>query len=232
MKPLIVDSSYRLAPRLDKGSLNLLIVDDHAIVREGVKRAIQGSERKHTIAEAATFAEAQARIALLPPDVVVIDIHLPDNSGLELVLWIRELSQTMGIVVFSMNNHPEYVLAAFDNGASAFIDKGSPISELIDTIDLASRLPLQFHCKDWNQALTYRREKTTLTARELEILQLLPSGKTYIEMAEALFISESTLKTHLQSIYRKLSARNRVEAINQARRLGILPTIDPNSTGL
>ncbi|MFM2127115.1 MAG: hypothetical protein RL287_593 [Actinomycetota bacterium] len=216
---------------MDNGSLKLLIVDDHAVVREGVKRAIHGSDRKYMITEAATFAEAQARIALLPPDVVVIDIHLPDNSGLELVLWLRDISQTMGIVVFSMNNHPEYVLAAFDNGASAFIDKSSPLSELLDTIDLAARLPLQFHCKDWSQALTYRREKTTLTARELEILQHLPSGRTYVEMAEALFISESTLKTHLQSIYRKLNARNRVEAINQARRLGILPTSDPNSTG-
>ena len=126
--------------------------------------------------------------------------------------------------------HPEYVLAAFDNGASAFIDKSSPVSELIDTIELAVRLPLQFHCKEWSQALTYRREKTTLTARELEILQQLPTGRTYLEMAEALFISESTLKTHLQSIYRKLNSRNRVEAINQARRLGILPTSDPNST--
>jgi len=215
---------------MDKGSLNLLIVDDHAVVREGVKRAIQSSDRNHIVAEAASFAEAQARIALLPPDVVVIDIHLPDNSGLELVLWLRELSQTIGIVVFSMNNHPEYVLAAFDNGASAFIDKSSPVSELIDTIELAVRLPLQFHCKGWSQALTYRREKTTLTARELEILQQLPKGRTYLEMAEALFISESTLKTHLQSIYRKLNSRNRVEAINQARRLGILPTSDPNST--
>lgn len=214
----------------DKASLHLLIVDDHAIVREGVKRAIQASERNHIVAEAATFAQAQARVAFSPPDVVVIDIHLPDNSGLELVLWLRELSQTMAIIVFSMNNHPEYVLAAFDNGASAFIDKSSPLSELIDSIDLAVRLPLQFHCKDWNQALTYRREKTTLTARELEILQQLPTGRTYVEMAEVLFISESTLKTHLQSIYRKLDSRNRVEAINQARRLGILPTSDPNST--
>lgn len=215
---------------MGKGSLNLLIVDDHAVVREGVKRAIDHGNAQHIISEAASFAEAQARIALKPPDVVVVDIHLPDNSGLELVVWIRELSQTMGIVVFSMNNHPEYILAAFDNGASAFLDKNSPISELIETIEVASQRPLIFQCKDWNLALTYRREKTTLTARELEILQQLPTGKTYLEMAEALFISESTLKTHLQSIYRKLAARNRVEAINQARRLGILPPNDPNST--
>ena len=214
---------------MNKTALNVLIVDDHAVVREGVKRALHASRADHIIAEAASFAEAQARIALLPPDVVVVDIHLPDNSGLELVLWIREFSQVMGVIVFSMNNHPEYILAAFDNGASAFLDKNSPISDLLETIEIAKARPLIFQCKDWNRALTYRREKSPLTARELDIVQQLPTGKTYQEMADALFIAESTLKSHLQSIYRKLSARNRMEAINEARRLGILPPSDPSS---
>jgi len=216
---------------LDKDSpIRLLIVDDHAVVREGVARALTAIRSDSIVTHATTLSEAQSRLAAEDFDVAIVDIHLADNSGLELVLWIRENSLTMGVIVFSMNNHPEYILAAMDNGASGFLDKSAPISELMAMIEIVVRSPLMFQCKDLQRALAYRRSKTTLTAREVEILQLLPTGKTYTELAEALFISESTLKTHLQSIYRKLMARNRLEAINEARRLGILPPIDPNSS--
>ena len=210
--------------------LRLLIVDDHAVVREGVARALIANRKDSIVVHATTLAEAQSRLAAESFDVAIVDIHLADNSGLELVLWIRENSLKMGVIVFSMNNHPEYILAAMDNGASGFLDKSAPISDLLTMIETVVQSPLIFQCSDLQRALAYRRSKTTLTSREVEILQLLPTGKTYTELAETLFISESTLKTHLQSIYRKLTARNRLEAINEARRLGILPPIDPNST--
>lgn len=208
--------------------LRVLIVDDHAVVREGVTRALNAARHDSLITHAATFAEAQSRLAAETFDVAVIDIHLSDNSGLELVIWIREISKSMGVIVFSMNSHPEYILAAMDQGASGFLDKSAPIGDLIEMIEHAARSPLLFQCHDLQRALAYRRSKTTLTPREIEILQILPSGDTYIELAERLFISDSTLKSHLQSIYRKLMARNRLEAINEARRLGILPPNDPN----
>lgn len=213
-------------------ALRVLVVDDHAVVREGVAQALTRARGETLISHAASFAQAQSRLAVEEFDVAVIDIHLEDNSGLELVLWIREISRTMGIIVFSMHSHPEYILAAMDNGASGFLEKSAPIGELIDMIEQAAKHPLLFQCHDLARALSYRRSKTTLTARELEILHLLPSGDTYTELADRLFISESTLKSHLQSIYRKLTARNRLEAINEARQLGILPPIDPNSNGI
>jgi DNA-binding NarL/FixJ family response regulator len=209
-------------------SIKVLVVDDHAVVREGVKRALNSKSGFEVDSEAASFAEAQGKISFAPPDVAVVDIHLQDSSGLELVTWIREISSDIGVIVFSMSNHPEYILAAMDNGASGFLDKNEPITELVKAIEIVALKPLGFYCKDLPRALSYRREKTSLTLRELEILQLLPSGKSYEEMAAQAFISESTLKTHLQSIYRKLVVRNRVEAINEARRLGILPPIDPS----
>lgn len=212
--------------------LRVLVVDDHAVVREGVAQALTRLRNGTLITHAASFTQAQSRLASEAFDVAVIDIHLQDNSGLELVLWIRELSKTMGIIVFSMNSHPEYILAAMDYGASGFLDKSAPIGDLVEMIESSSKNPLLFRSHDLPKALSYKRSKTTLTPRELEILQLLPSGETYTELAEHLFISESTLKSHLQSIYRKLTARNRVEAINQARRLGILPPNDPSSIGM
>ena len=212
-----------------RAPLRVLIVDDHAVVREGVARALTAHRSDSLVTQATTSDEARARLAAESYEVAIVDIHLTDNSGLELVLWIREQSLTMGVIVFSMNNHPEYILAAMDNGASGFLDKSAPITDLLEMIEIVSRNPLMFQCKELQRALAYRRSKTTLTPREIEILQLLPSGQTYTELAQHFFISESTLKSHLQSIYRKLIARNRLEAINEARRLGILPPSDPNS---
>ena len=212
-----------------RAPLRVLIVDDHAVVREGVARALTAHRSDSLVTQATTSDEARARLAAERYEVAIVDIHLTDNSGLELVLWIREQSLTMGVIVFSMNNHPEYILAAMDNGASGFLDKSAPITDLLEMIEIVSRNPLMFQCKELQRALAYRRSKTTLTPREIEILQLLPSGQTYTELAQHFFISESTLKSHLQSIYRKLIARNRLEAINEARRLGILPPSDPNS---
>ena len=212
-----------------RAPLRVLIVDDHSVVREGVARALTAHRSDSLVTQATTSDEARARLAAERYEVAIVDIHLTDNSGLELVLWIREQSLTMGVIVFSMNNHPEYILAAMDNGASGFLDKSAPITDLLEMIEIVSRNPLMFQCKELQRALAYRRSKTTLTPREIEILQLLPSGQTYTELAQHFFISESTLKSHLQSIYRKLIARNRLEAINEARRLGILPPSDPNS---
>lgn len=213
-----------------KQLLSVLIVDDHSVVREGVSLALLATRPEARITQAASFSEAQSRLAVDSFDVAIIDIHLGDNSGLELVAWIRKISASMGIIVFSMSSHPEQILAAMDHGASGFLEKSAPIEELIEMIESAARNPRGFRSPELPRALNLRRSTTTLTPREVEILEILPSGETYAELASRLFISESTLKSHLRSIYRKMDSRNRTEAINQARRLGILPPIDPRST--
>ena len=211
-------------------SLRVLIVDDHAVVREGIALALKASRSEVYVGQVESIAEAQSRLAVEEFDVAVIDIHLRGSSGLELVGWIRKNSDRMGVIVFSMSSHPEQILAAMDNGASGFLEKSAPIDELIEMIESAARNPLVFRSRDLPRALSHRRTKTPLTARELVILELLPAGATYAELSDQLFISESTLKSHLRSIYRKLNARNRVEAINEARRLGILSPTDPTTT--
>jgi DNA-binding NarL/FixJ family response regulator len=208
---------------------SILLVDDHAIVREGVKRALAMKMKGSIFLEASSSSQAHEIILSQRPTIAIIDIHLPDSSGLELASWARIENPKMGIIIFSMAQHPEYILNAYDLGASGFVDKAAPISELVEAIEIVASNPLGFHCKDIGKALSYRREKTPLTARELEILRILPTGKKYEEISAELFISESTLKSHLQAIYRKLIVRNRVEAINEARRLQILLPSDPSS---
>ena len=118
-----------------KESIRVLVVDDHSVVREGVALALKASTPEVHVGQAESLAEAQSRLAVEEFDVAVVDIHLREGSGLELVTWIRKNSAQMGVIVFSMSSHPEHILAAMDNGASGFLEKSAPIEELIEMIE-------------------------------------------------------------------------------------------------
>ena len=204
-------------------SLRVLVVDDHAIVREGLRRLITKDPSITVVGEAASKREAFAQISHHNPDVIVVDLHLPDGSGLEVIAWARSLSQKLGIVVLTMSNLPEHVLASMQSGASSHVDKSAAIGELLLAIRASAERPLSFTARRMTEAVIARNKETGLTPRELEILEKLPTGDTVLEIAAQLFVTESTIKTHLSSVYKKLGATNRVQAINAARKVGLLP---------
>ncbi len=203
--------------------LRVLVIDDHAIVREGLRRLVNRVEGIKIVGEAASKKEAIAQISHHNPDVIVVDLHLPDGSGLEVVAWARSLSQSIGIVVLTMSNMPEHVLASMQSGASSHIDKTAPVGELLQAIKMSANKPLSFTARKLTEAIAAKNRGIGLTPREIEILEKLPSGDTILQIAAALFVTESTIKTHLSAIYRKLNAENRVQAINNARKFGLLP---------
>lgn len=203
--------------------LRVLVIDDHAIVREGLRRLVNRDQEINIVGEAASKKEAIAQISHHNPDVIVVDLHLPDGSGLEVVAWARSLSQNIGIVVLTMSNMPEHVLASLQSGASSHVDKTAPVGELLQAIKLSANKPLSFTARKLTDAIAAKNKGVGLTPREIEILEKLPSGDTILQIAAALFVTESTIKTHLSAIYRKLSAENRVQAINNARKFGLLP---------
>jgi len=203
--------------------LRVLVIDDHAIVREGLRRLVSRDQEIKIVGEAASKKEAIAQISHHNPDVIVVDLHLPDGSGLEVVAWARSLSQSIGIVVLTMSNMPEHVLASMQSGASSHVDKTAPVGELLQAIKLSANKPLSFTARKLTDAIAAKNKGVGLTPREIEILEKLPSGDTILEIAAALFVTESTIKTHLSAIYRKLNAENRVQAINNARKFGLLP---------
>ncbi len=203
--------------------LRVLVIDDHAIVREGLRRLVNRDEGIKIVGEAASKREAIAQISHHNPDVIVVDLHLPDGSGLEVVAWARSLSQSIGIVVLTMSNMPEHVLASMQSGASSHIDKTAPVGELLQAIEMRVNKPLSFTARKLTEAIAAKNRGIGLTPREIEILEKLPSGDTILQIAAALFVTESTIKTHLSAIYRKLNAENRVQAINNARKFGLLP---------
>ena len=199
----------------------ILVIDDHAVVREGIISALEKSERFYTF-EAASKLEAIAQITKLAPDGIVVDINLPDGNGLEIVTWVRSISSTIAIVVLTFNEHNDFLLASMRAGASSYIHKSAPLSELISALNFALSSPTSFAAKEISAAITQKSEQFALSPRELQIVTQLHRGETLKILAGSLFITEATLKTHLSSIYRKLGVNNRLQAIEKVRIAGII----------
>ena len=197
--------------------MKVLIVDDHAVVRHGLKSAIESQGYK-VVAEAGSINEAQAFMAQTNPDAIIVDINLPDGSGFDLVTWSRKVSPTTAIVVLTLNEGEEYVRAARSAGANAFIVKNAPLSDLIAALDFAISSPTSFSSKQ----ISSSDMDSGLSAREIDVLHSISHGLSNAAIATNLYISVSTVKTHVSSILRKLDADNRVQALTIARERGLL----------
>lgn len=201
--------------------ISVLLIDDHQVVRDGLRAALQ-NEDFNVIGEAATKNEAFAQIAHKDPHVIIVDLNLPDGSGLELIAWARHISPTIGIVVLTLNDDDTHLLACLEAGASAYVLKSDPVKEVIAAVSHSYTSPRSFISKGISGALSRRENGFGLTARELEVLALLPKGKMSAQIAAELFISEATVKTHLSSIYRKLEVSNRSQAVAQSIKHGLV----------
>ena len=199
----------------------IVIIDDHEVVREGLKAALR-THGYEIAAEAASVAEARAQITHINPDAIIVDINLPDGSGFEIITWARSVSKTIGIVVLTLNETDKYLLAAMNAGASAYVVKSAPIEELIAAINLSLASPLSFSAKGLKAAIKTASTQSYLTAREFDVLALLPAGTSTKNIAITLFLSEATVKTHLAAIYRKLEVSNRTAAVGAARKQNLL----------
>ena len=194
----------------------LLIVDDHAVVRHGIKVACE-AHGFQVIASASNISEARSAMAALAPDVVIVDINLPDGTGFDLIHWIRKIDSELPVIVLSLNDSHEYINSARKVGANSYINKSAPIEELMAAVDFAIHSPRTFSSTIKPSPYEY-----ALTARELDVLSLIAKGLSNLQISTQLHISVSTVKTHVSSILQKLCAENRVGAIKVARESGLL----------
>ena len=158
------------------------------------------------------------------PDVVVVDINLGEGNGIDLVRRLRAGSDTIGLVVLTMYDGDEHLFNALEAGASAFVLKNAPSDDVASAVRQAAVSPTAFTANDLAGAMRRRMQgpAVQLTPREDEILQLLASGMSVAQVSAALFISQSTAKTHMSKLYDKLDASNRTQAVMAAVRLGLL----------
>jgi len=205
-------------------STTVVLVDDHELIRQGLRRAFERTADFTVLGEAGTVAAALELIRATPPDVVVFDVRLPDGSGLDAVKKVRAANPQMGIVVLTMYAGDDQLFGALEAGASAFVPKDAPADDVISAARHASVSPRAFTATDLAGAMQRRLSPSgpQLSPREREVLGLLADGLGVAAISKQLYISESTTKTHISKVYEKLGAANRAQALMTAMRLGLI----------
>lgn len=215
-------------------TISVVLVDDHAVVREAVAGMLNAQDEVSVVGQAGSLAEGRAlfdRLLRTPPPgrvVAVIDVTMPDGSGLSLVRAVRERSKDIGLVVLTMLNDDSTLLEALDAGASALVRKSAPADQVLSAVRRAADFPLEFSASGLAEAMRRQHEtpQTTLTGRETEVHKLLVEGASVAQVGRQLFMSPSTVKTHIGKIYEKLGAHNRASAVIAAVRLGLVADVD------
>lgn len=213
-------------------TLQVLIVDDHELVREGLVGAFTRDEGTEVLASVGTVADAVAAYGRSRPDVIVTDLQLQDGTGLDIIRQIRQHDETVGLVVVTMHAGDEQIFAAMEAGASAFVGKDAPAAEVVRAARHAAVSPRSFLCSALAGAMMRRMsaESTRLSTREHDVLLLLADGANAAAIGRRLYMSESTVKSHIARIYQKLGAQNRAQALVKAMRIGLLSSLQPRES--
>ncbi len=201
--------------------IRILIADDHPVVREGLAAMIKRRTDMTVVAEANHGQEAVALFHQHQPDVVLMDLRMPEMDGVEAILTIREQTPEARVIVLTTYDTDEDIYRALRAGAKAYLLKDTPREELLDTIRAVSagrtRVPSDVAAK-----LVERVSSEALTAREVDVLRLIVAGHSNREIATLLYISEGTVKTHVNHILMKLGVSDRTQVVTTALRRGLV----------
>lgn len=202
-----------------KESVRVLLVDDHQVVRDGLRHMLGLQDDIRVIGEAANMEEALQQAELHSPDVVLMDIKMPGVDGIEAVRRLKEKRPDCHIIMLTL--YEEYVTEAIEAGATGYLLKDIKREELVQAIRAVQQgraplSPLSRELLTEFSNLMKGAERSHLSERELEVLRLIASGATTKEIGSQLFLSEATVKRDVQHIFEKLDVRNRSEAIAEA----------------
>lgn len=210
-------------------AIKVMIVDDHSLVREGLKAVFDQGKDIEVVGEAGSGEEAIDMVDSVKPDVILMDISMPGMNGIQATRLIREKNPASKVVILTMLDQEGYVYEAIKAGATGYMLKSTSSDDLVNAIqtvhegkallhpDATAQLLKEFVTLAENKAKDYG-----LSNREMEVLQLLSEGKTNKELAKALWISEQTVKTHVAHIFGKLGTSDRTETVARALRDGLV----------
>lgn len=205
-------------------TIKVLLIDDHPVVRSGLLAVLQTSSAVEVVGEAATGEEAIALSTELSPDVVLCDLRLGDGiDGIETTKALQLLDNKPAVIMLTTFDRDAEVIGAIEAGAVGYLLKDVPPQTIIDAITRAAKGELVLTPEISERVLdSIRNPLPKLTAREVEVLNLLASGQTNKEISSALFVSEATVKSHLVHIFTKLGVESRSRAISVAQEKGLL----------
>jgi two-component system response regulator NreC len=209
-------------------STKVLIVDDHAVVRAGLKLLVDSEDDLEAVGEAGSAKDAIFESRSLEPDVVLLDVVMPEQSGIEVIPQLLHERPDLKVLVLSMQDEPRYVREAFDAGASGYMLKEAADSELVAAIREVAKGGRYVHPELGARLVAAeseerkRAEEDPLSDREREVLRLLALGHTNQEIAKQLYISVRTAETHRAHIMQKLRLSSRAELVRYALEQGLL----------
>ena len=212
-------------------AIKILIADDHTVMRSGLKLLLESEADFEVVGEATTGEEAKRLCSQLQPDVVIMDIGMPEMNGLEATRIIKEQIPSIHILVLTMHRSEEYFFQMLEAGASGYILKGAETGELLRAIRSVAQGDVFLYpsmARRLVQEYLTRLDVTpssepSLTPREREILQMIAGGYSGKEIAEKLVISPSTVHSHSTNLMTKLNLNTRHELVRYARDHGMLP---------
>lgn len=213
-------------------TIQVILADDHAVVRAGIRQFLDHASDIHVVAEADDGEMAQNLIARNKPDVAVLDIQMPQASGIEVTRWIRANHPEVGVLVLTAYDDDPYVMAVLQAGANGYVLKTASPADIVQAVRdvnegksaldpvIAQKLMRHISGKRPSKGIEYE----ALTDRELEVLTLAGKGFTNKAIGMQLGISDRTVQGHLAKTYSKLQAGSRTEAVMRAVSLGLIET--------
>ncbi len=212
--------------------VKILLVDDHALIRDGIKATLNSEDNWNVIGEASSAEEAINIIPELNPDVVIMDISLPKMNGMEAAKAIIEQYTEVKVIMLSMYFEEEYISKSLEYGASGYIVKsagGVEVSKAIKAVmqgqkyfsDRVQDVIMQSYLSSKSKAPNREESEVVLTEREKEIVKFVVKGYTSQQIAEQLFISPRTVDTHRSNIMKKMDVKNSAELVNKALKLNL-----------
>ena len=217
-------------PDTSTKSIRILIVDDHPVVRFGVKHILDSEPDIDVVGDIEGLDGIEDVLARLTPDVVLLDLELGDTPGVDALRQIHEVAPQLKVIVYTSHDEEDYIIQAAELGVDGYLLKGSPKEEIVgavrsvneggSAIESAVAAKLMHHMN--KRSSRSKLPTITFSKRETQVLELLAGGKTNRDIGSTLFISESTVKFHVHAILSKLDAGNRTEAVSIAAQLGII----------
>jgi len=209
--------------------IKILIADDHPVVREGLSAMLNKEQDIQVVGEAGNGAEAVDKAQELQPDIVLMDLRMPEVDGVEAMRQIGAVNPDIRFIVLTTYDNDEYIFKGIEAGARAYLLKDAPREELFKAIRAVHKGESLIEPAIAGKVLDRFAELSrkaqvveALSEREVEVLKLMAKGAANKEIAAELSISESTVKTHIQTIFQKLGVGDRTEAVTEAIKKGII----------
>jgi DNA-binding NarL/FixJ family response regulator len=210
-----------------------MLVDDHAVLRDGLKNILGMESDIEVVGEAVNGVEALGKVEEFMPDVILLDINIPERNGIEVTGLIKGIYPSIKILILTMYDHDEYFLSAIREGADGYLLKDAPSDHVVDAIRAVAKGQSVIHPSMTKKFLNFsspkkenvavEKKESLLTEREKDVLLCLVKGMNNKEIAKDLFISDKTVKIHVSNIFKKLEVKSRSQVVIYAVQNQLVP---------